>query len=336
MRIRTSAVALCAAALAAPALAPTAGAAEVAPGSPMRMDEYSEIAASLPESMPDEYKRSTCSQGVPGTVTLADGTQKDILVSAAHCVYGIQGISEAGDAVYLPTPEGDKVIGYADAGGPLVAEEEGATPLASFNQAFNSPDWGTVELEPGVSATRVVDSVDAQGHSHGDPVVLTGVRDYPDLGFWEISADNFGQPICKDGNTSGRSCGVQLFRTQNGLWSAGLNYDNGDSGGVNYDPQTGEALGVSSMAFGPIGRAQPIDRAIQDGYGIEDGQVNEHFALPDSTEAADATRTQYDDMQGAIAWYEENPEQAPEIPDPFDMLAEQLQTSLDEALGGLF
>lgn len=336
MKIRTSAVALCAAAIAAPALAPGAGAAEVAPGAPMRMDDYSEMTASLPEGMPDEYKRTTCSQGVPGTVTLLDGTQKNILISAGHCVYGIETVSEMGDAVYLPTPEGDVVIGYTDAGGPLTISEEEYAPLAAMNEAFNTPDWGTVELEPGVTATRLTDSVDTQGNSHGEPVELTGVRDYADLNFWEVSADNFGQPICKDGNTSGRSCGVQLFRTQNGLWSVGLNYQNGDSGGVNFDPQTGEALGVTSMGFGPIGRAQPIDLAIQEGYGIADGQVNDYFALPESTEASDPTRTQADDVQGAVAWYEANPEFAPEIPDPLDLLGQDLQASLDEALGGLF
>lgn len=200
---------------------------------------------------------------MPGTVTLADGTQKDILVSAGHCVYGVETVSEVGDTVYLPTPEGDVVIGHPDAGGPItVGDEEDFSLLEGMNQAFNSPDWGTVELEPGVTTTRLSDSVDMYGNSHGEPVELTGVRDYEDLGFWEVSADNFGQPICKDGNTSGRSCGVQLFRTQNGVWSAGLNYQNGDSGGVNFDPETGEALGVTSMGFGTIGRAQPIDLAI--------------------------------------------------------------------------
>ncbi|KQB83247.1 hypothetical protein [Corynebacterium oculi] len=55
MKIRTSAVALCAAATAAtavPALVPAAGAAEVAPGSPMRADDYSELTDSLPENCP--------------------------------------------------------------------------------------------------------------------------------------------------------------------------------------------------------------------------------------------------------------------------------------------
>ncbi len=166
--------------------------------------------------------------------------------------------------------------------------------------------------------------------------MLTGVRDYPDLAFWEASADNFGQPICKDGNTGGRACGTQLFRTQNGIWSFGLNYENGDSGGVNFDPETGEALGVTSMGFGPIGRAQPVDLAIEEGYGIPDGQVNEYFALPESTEPADPTRTQADDVQGAVEWYDANPEEVPDFPDPLDLLSEELQGSLDEALAGLF
>ncbi|KQB86132.1 hypothetical protein [Corynebacterium lowii] len=341
MKIRSSAVALCAAAIATPVLVPVANAAEVAPGSPMRSDDLTESTASmLPENVPDEYKRGACSQGVPGTVTLADGTQKDVLISAGHCVYGIDGYLTMGDAVYVPTPEGDKVVGYTDQGGPIVVNEQEAlaSPLGYFNQSFNTPDWGTVELEPGVTTTRMADSVDSNGNSYGEPVELTGVRDYRNLEFWEVSLDNLGQPICKDGNTSGRSCGTQIFRTQNGLWSVGLNYDNGDSGGVNFDPETGEALGVTSMGFGPIGRAQPIDVAIEDGYGIEDGQVNEHFSLPESTEAADPTRTQAEDAQGVSDWFEANPEamEEMELVNPLDALSEELQSSLDEALGGLF
>ena len=57
----------------------------------------------------------------------------------------------------------------------------------------------------------------------------------------------------------------------------------GDSGGVNYDPRDGAAVGVSSMTLGPLGKAQPVDRIIEDAYGIPDGKVNEAFTPTDST-----------------------------------------------------
>ncbi|WP_150114315.1 hypothetical protein [Corynebacterium oculi] len=150
-----------------------------------------------------------------------------------------------------------------------------------------NPDWGTAEINPEAEMTRVGDSVDQYGHSHGTPVVLTGVRDYRDLGEGEISFDNFGQPICKDGQTTGRTCGVQFLRTRNNIWSTTPGLP-GDSGGINFDPNNGEALGTTSKTiFGVLLATQPFDVALEEAYGIPDGQVNERFELPEFTETAE-------------------------------------------------
>ncbi|UDL82027.1 S1 family peptidase [Corynebacterium uberis] len=311
MTIRTRCGAIIAAAAAATMLLPAvAGAAEVAPGAPMRMP--GEQPANVPVQVPPELLRGSCSQGVPGTVTLPDGSTKRVMVTAAHCVIGITK-PNPGPEVYVPTRDGDKLIGVADQGVPAYEPTFQERPAhEEIRDALDAPDWGTVALRDDVTTSRAADSKDQFGVSHGQPVILTGIRDYPDLAIWEVSVDNAGEPICKDGSTTGRSCGIQLFRTSNGIWSVGLGYDHGDSGGVNFDPQTGEALGVTSMGIGPLQRAQPIDVALEQAYGIPDGQVNERFQLPEGTEQADDMRTLTDDHQVIEAWAEENLPPAPD------------------------
>nr|WP_227658980.1 MULTISPECIES: S1 family peptidase [unclassified Corynebacterium] len=174
--------------------------------------------------------------------------------------------------------------------------------------------------------TRVADSVDQHGRRHGDPVVLTGVRDYPDLGEDEVSFDNFGQPICKDGAASGRTCGIQFMRTRHSLWSSSLALP-GDSGGVNFDPTTGEALGASTQSMlGLLMTTQPFDVALEEAYGIPDGQVNEHFSLPESTEAHDPMLTVKEHKQRVADWAErEIPEEMKKPAEPVTMAdAEQI------------
>ena len=112
---------------------------------------------------------------------------------------------------------------------------------------------------------------------------LRSIRDRSTLPHNTFSTDNFGEPICKDGATTGRSCGTQIGRSRNGVYSWGLNYDFGDSGGINYDPSDGAVVGVTSMGLGPLGKAQPADRIIETAYGVPDGKVNEEFKLEDST-----------------------------------------------------
>ena len=51
------------------------------------------------------------------------------------------------------------------------------------------------------------------------------------------------------------------------------------------------------MPFGPVSRVMPADIAIQEAYGIPDGQVNGHFEVSDSTSQRDSTyRTLNEDM----------------------------------------
>ena len=134
---------------------------------------------------------------------------------------------------------------------------------------------------------------------------MTGVVDYSELQPGEVSVDNFGQPICSDGSRTGRNCGVQIFRVRNGVWAIS-HLDKGDSGGNAYDPRTNQVIGVNSMAIGPVSRYQPADQALQDAYGIEDGKVNEHFQVEESTEPHSEFRTIGQDMAADEAWIAEN------------------------------
>ncbi|WPF65302.1 MULTISPECIES: hypothetical protein [unclassified Corynebacterium] len=313
-RIRYGSVAVCLVGIATGMVAPvttaaSATAAEVAPGAPMRtkVENFDEVPVEIPLEIASP---ASCSQGVSGTVTLPDGSQKNVMVSAAHCLYGETGDEvDLAPEVYIPLEEGRKVIGTRDHGEEFDydgTQREFFDP-DNWDPIKNDPqDWATAELVEGVEMTRVADSVDQYGRRHGDPVVLTGVRDYRTLVEGEVSFDNFGQLICKDGQTTGRTCGVQYLRTRNGLWYVGLALP-GDSGGVNFDPVTGEALGVSSTAgLGLFVRAQPIDAALEEAYDIPDGQVNEHFALPESTQPHTPMRTLDEEVTYQEQWWEEN------------------------------
>lgn len=301
-----------AAALAATALTVvpvTASAAEptlAGPGAPMRQKPADAVlveAAIMPESL----LREVCSQGLWGTVTTPEGEQRTVMITAAHCTHGLVEEPVSEPVVYAPALEGDVELGRAVGGQPAGAAGEDVPTdpkqlLLFFDDVVNSPDWSVVEAGPGIEPTRISDSVDEHGNRRGEPVAITGVRDYRDLGPWEVAFDNFGQPICKDGSRSGRSCGVQLFRTAEGLWMIGTNYQGGDSGGLNFDPVTGEALGVTSQGFAGLDRAQPIDRAIQATYGIPDGQVASHFAVPESAAPHAQMRTISGDEAARNQW----------------------------------
>lgn len=274
--------------------APVATAADVAPGAPMR------IKADLPtpEGAPEEINQAICTNGVPGTVILEDGTEKNVMITAAHCVYGIEGDTEEAvdmkPEVYTPTPEGNKLIGHREAGRKV---SDGGSPAM-----LTSPDWATIALEDGVTTSSLADSIDKDGRPSNAPVVITGVRDYPDLKEGEISFDDTGKPICKHGQTTGHTCGVQLFRVKDGIWYLG-HVEQGDSGGIVYDPETGEALGVSSMyLLFVFQRAQTADIAIEEAYGIPDGQVNERFRTPESTEPSNPVRSMAQDQAVAQQW----------------------------------
>lgn len=333
MRITVSPAAGFATAIAAGAVVATsltvpvaADAATAAPGAPMR------VHATEPsiEDLPIELDSGMCSQGPVGTVTQADGTQSQVMLTAAHCTTALDETWIPTESVFVPRPEGDELIGHR---GPHELEngETGNFGVDMVN-LVTGPDWSVVNLLDGVSTTRMADSVTHAGTPTGAPVELTGIRDYQNVPRGQVSVDNFGQPICKDGNNSGRSCGYQVFRTQHAVFSYGLDYANGDSGGINYDPNNGEAIGVTSQGWGPIGRAQTADAALQDAYGIPDGQVNEHFQLSESVEPHDTNfRTLNDDDAAAADWINQN-YPAPDFRGEFD--AEVANAQADAAKFG--
>lgn len=298
------------------AFAAQATAAEVAPGALMLTVEDG-TAEDLPVEVPPGYDATgTCSQGLPGTVTLPDGEQRRVMVSAAHCLKGTEGVEGDVASLYVPMEEGNRLIALPDRG-EKATFTEGDHPLDPDYWFDTTPDWATADLAPDAEMTRVADSVDQYGRRHGEPVVLTGVRDYRDLEEGEVSFDNLGQPICKDGATSGRTCGIQFMRTRNTLWSTNVGLP-GDSGGVNFDPTTGEALGASTQSLlGLMMATQPFDVALEEAYDIPDGQVNERFSLPESTEAHDPmlTTTEYGQRVGDWA-QQEMPEQTQQPAEP--------------------
>ena len=280
------------AAAAAPALA--------APGAPIAM---------LNDDSDSFEHTARCSQGPVGTVRTPDGQVKRVMVTAAHCIESKS--KTVRPVVFAPVREHGKV-GYPRVGD--VDRQRTPFPLGNgelmdFYRIIDEPDWATVRLAPGVEASGVSSSVDQKGRGPSAPVAITGVKDYRNLrGDELISFDNAGQPICKDGMRTGRSCGVQMFRTQNFVWHFGVGYESGDSGGINYDPRTGEAVGLSIIGFGPLGNSQQVDRALEDAYGIPDGQVNEAF-----TPAAPAPRADFAPLYEEVGQF--SPDKAPQLAD---------------------
>ncbi|KQB85358.1 hypothetical protein [Corynebacterium oculi] len=327
-------LALCLATTGLGLAAPVATAAEVAPGAPMKIYLEPEEGSPLAEA-PQEFLNSTCSQGLPGTVTLEDGTRKDVLISVAHCLVGEEQDSVTlKPEVYARTPEGDKLIAVREHGEEVPGFPDDLGDIERLRLFFDTDDAASAELVEGVHTTRVADSVDQYGQSHGEPVTLTGIRDYPALGPWQVSFDNFGQPICKDGQTTGRTCGVQLMRTQNSLWS--LNeIAGGDSGGIQFDPETGEALAMVSYGLSfsnMLSVSQPIDRTIEQLYGVPDGQVNERFALPESTEGHDPVRVYEEEKQQKRQWAEENLEEEEPATPAGEIIEANTQEAVEETV----
>ncbi|SIS38422.1 hypothetical protein SAMN05444817_10176 [Corynebacterium appendicis CIP 107643] len=262
--------------------------AEAAPGAPMRVRPFDVDYPYGPEAgevyemtgihpHPEMFTK-TCTQGPVGDVALESGGTQRVMLTAGHCVTGIsdQGIL-MGQDVYAPVRGGYQRIG----GTGLVRTVNvpgGYDSLATTaRKARNSTDWGIVVLDPSTPADGAAASRDKFGANPSAPVPLTGVRDYPTVAPGQIRLDNFGQPLCKDGSMGARKCGYQLAYNSDTVWSWALDYKPGDSGGVNFDPSTGQIVGMTSMGIGPLGAAQRADRAIEEGYGIPDGQVNDKF-----------------------------------------------------------
>ncbi|MBC3185347.1 hypothetical protein H7347_01935 [Corynebacterium sp. zg-331] len=60
------------------------------------------IAEDLPIEVPPGYDAlSFCSQGLSGTVALPNGERRNVMVSAAHCLHGVEGED---DIAYLVCP----------------------------------------------------------------------------------------------------------------------------------------------------------------------------------------------------------------------------------------
>lgn len=277
--------------LATATAAPTSSDVVVGPGSPMRMPFTSN------EKVEGRYVGTPmCSLGVPGTVVDQNGVSHRVIMTAGHCVMAED--LDTGDKVtgqfYIPTKNGDKLLSKGFVGTDTMPDEdsieENPMPLEFMDMLFNSADYGIIEVQDDVKTTSMSQSVDEFGGVHGEPVQIVGIEDKPDLQPMEVSFDNLGEPVCTDGSRTGRGCGVQIFRVRNGIWAISP-IDHGDSGGNAFNPETREAIGVNSMGIGPVSRFQPIDIALEEQYGIPDGQVNDRFKVETSTEPQSEFRT---------------------------------------------
>lgn len=262
--------------------------ATAAPGAPMRVRPYDPEHPFGPD-LPDTYELTgvrthpetftkVCSQGPIGDVALDSGGTQRVMLTSGHCVAGLsdQGVL-MGQDVYAPVRGGYERVGTVGLV-QTVNVPSGYDGLSvAARKARTSTDWGVVVLDPAVAVDGTAASRNRFGEDPSTPVPLTGVRDYRTLAPGEFRLDNFGQPLCKDGAIGARKCGFQLLYTSDMVWSWGLDYAPGDSGGVNFDPSNGQIVGMTSMGVGPLGAAQRADRAIEAGYGIPDGQVNEKF-----------------------------------------------------------
>lgn len=284
-RLRTASLAVLTTALIAP-FAPAAQAATpalAAPGGAFRVfaenpPKHLPAGKGVNIAIPPEASAASCSQGPNGTIR-----GKRVMLTAGHCLQEEKGSPKMGNEVTVPVNRQYLPIGTRGKVHKPTDYENTVWPHEFFWDTINTDDWGIVQLHDGVPATSLSQSKDAQGRAHGAPVRLRSIRDRSTLPHNTFSTDNFGEPICKDGATTGRSCGTQIGRSRNGVYSWGLNYDFGDSGGINYDPSDGAVVGVTSMGLGPLGKAQPADRIIETAYGVTDGKVNEEFKLEDST-----------------------------------------------------
>lgn len=270
-----------------PAGAAQTGKALAGPGAPIRLQEFEPDLTidyfGHPIALPPEAAHASCSQAFTGTAIGPNGVPVRVMFTASHCLQAIEEDAVLLPSVYSPTRDGLTRIGATFQTSNFGAFEDDDSLEVALQKLLNEPDWGTVLLDDGVVDTRAAQSRDRFGGPRSEPVELTGIRDWRNLGPREISFDNAFQPICKDGMTTGRTCGTQIMRTRHAVWIVGIGYDHGDSGGVNYDPVTHEVIGITSQSLGLLNRAQPADIAIEEAFGIKDGEVNKHFRLTDST-----------------------------------------------------
>lgn len=315
--------------LAAPLTTPPAHAAEpalAAPGAPFRVPASNPPAqAATPWgtqlNVSAERFTVTCSQGPTGTIATPTGPQR-VMLTASHCVNQLPGLPEPSTTITVPISDGYTRIGTR---GPNSGPTTDTHSIADLPAALTEPDWAFVLIDDTVTATNLSHSRDAAGGSAGAPVQLTGIRDYRTLRPGEFSVDNFGQPICKDGATTGRSCGRQIARSRNTIYSLGVAAEMGDSGGVNFDPRDGAVIGTSNGVIGPLFGSQAADRAVESAYGIPDGQVNQAFKIADTTPRAEFTTTGTERERIDQDTWELNPGYVPPNPEA------ELRRAVDEA-----
>ena len=58
---------------------------------------------------------------------------------------------------------------------------------------------------------------------------------------------------------------------------------------MNFDPRDGAVIGTSHGVIGPLFVSQAADRALEDAYGIPDGQVNQAFQIAGTAPRAEFT-----------------------------------------------
>lgn len=244
-----------------------------------------------------------CSLGTPGTVTDKNGKKQRVILTAGHCLLAENELEDGSKEqlsgnFYVPTKNGDVLLGRAvkATDNMDVSDESLTNPVLLLNEMFNKPDYGVIGVEDNVETTSMSSSYNEFGGNHGEPVQMMRIQDSRTLEEYEVAVDNFGQPICTDGARTGRNCGVQLFRTRNGVWAGGVGTDHGDSGGNAFNPQTRESIGMVSMGVGPLSRYQPADVALEETYGIEDGKVNKYFETEKSTKQQSEFRTIKEDQ----------------------------------------
>ena len=269
----------------------------VGPGDPIRNP--------LPEAERVEgrfLETGMCSSSIPGTVIDSEGKEHRVQLTAGHCVNQIESeqMPAVSTTIYAPTKEhGDVRIGELGPHSFDLTGDSGEGWLPGLDGALNGDDWAFIILDDDIETSNVSYSRDEYGRNKGPGVQMEGIEDYSELQRGEISFDNFAKPICKDGSRTGRSCGYQIFRVRNGVWAVAMEMDQGDSGGNAYNPQNNHVIGVNSMAVaGIFYRVQPVDVAIEEAYGIEDGKVNEHFKVTDGTgDRSETYRSIQDDQR---------------------------------------
>ena len=248
---------------------------------------------------PAERYNVTCSQGPTGTVR-----GQRVMLTASHCVNQLPGLPPPSAEITVPVGEAYSRIGTR---GPNSGPTTQDVSPADLPTALTEADWAVVRIDDTVTATNLTHSRDAAGRSQGNPVKLTGIRDSRTLRPGEFSVDNFGQPICKDGATTGRTCGRQIARSRNSVYSVGVQAAMGDSGGVNFDPRDGAVIGTTNGGVGPLFVSQAADRTIEDAFGVPDGQVNDAFQLPETAPRAEFTTSDVENERINQATRELNP-----------------------------